>query len=200
MNRVAGDVIELMQSRAEELGVGLRYSPAESMPTLTFDPEGMHRAILNIVTNALDACEKTEGGQVSVGTHHDPQAGIVRVIVEDNGPGSPEEDQEQIFSLFVSGKGARGTGLGLPVSNKIVKEHAGRIVVESRPGQGSRFIIELPAIAPQDRRTLTGRLPADEQDEDQDFADPTQTTDQLKAASADLRPGGPAGNTEDRHT
>jgi two-component system, NtrC family, sensor kinase len=186
MNRVTADVIELMQSRAAELNVGLSYSPAESMPTLTFDPESMHRAILNIVTNALDACEKADRGQVSVSTQYDSQAAFVRVTVEDNGPGIPAEDQERIFSLFVSGKGARGTGLGLPVSNKIVKEHGGRIVVESRPGQGSRFIIELPAIAPQDRRTLTGHLPADDQEEgDHEITDPTETTDQLNPASAD---------------
>ncbi|MBI3464584.1 MAG: FHA domain-containing protein [Planctomycetes bacterium] len=153
MNRVVADVIELMQVRAGELNVGLSYLPAEDMPTLTFDPEGMHRAILNVVTNALDACEKTPGGQVIVGTQYDSQESILRVTVEDNGPGIPAEDQEKIFSLFVSGKGARGTGLGLPVSNKIAKEHGGRIVVESRPGQGSRFLIELPAITPRSEPT-----------------------------------------------
>jgi len=155
-------VLELMQARAKELNVGLSCSLAESMPALTFDPDGMHRAVLNIVTNALDACEKVEGGNVSVSTFHDPQAAIVRVTVEDNGPGIPAEDQEKIFSLFVSGKGAHGTGLGLPVSNKIIKEHGGRILVESRPGEGSRFTIEIPAIAPQDRQTVTGQSLLDE--------------------------------------
>jgi len=162
MNRVVADVLELMQARAKELNVGLSCSLAESMPALTFDPDGMHRAVLNIVTNALDACEKVEGGNVSVSTFHDPQAAIVRVTVEDNGPGIPAEDQEKIFSLFVSGKGAHGTGLGLPVSNKIIKEHGGRILVESRPGEGSRFTIEIPAIAPQDRQTVTGQSLLDE--------------------------------------
>ena len=67
---------------------------------------------------------------------------------------------EKIFTIFVSQKGNRGTGLGLPVSQKILKEHGGRIRVESQAGVGSRFILELPAVAPDSqrpRRGLAGR-------------------------------------------
>ena len=58
------------------------------------------------------------------------------------------EDLDKIFTIFVSRKGGRGTGLGLPVSQKIIKEHGGNIQVASQPGQGSRFTIELPALVP----------------------------------------------------
>ena len=64
--------------------------------------------------------------------------------VTDNGTGIPEPEIASIFQIFSSSKGARGTGLGLPVSQKIVREHGGQIVVTSRVGQGSQFAIELP--------------------------------------------------------
>jgi signal transduction histidine kinase len=69
----------------------------------------------------------------------------VQVIVEDNGVGISAEQLPKIFQVFVSDKGTRGTGLGLSVSQKIVKEHGGRIVVESDAGRGSRFVLEFSA-------------------------------------------------------
>ena len=68
--------------------------------------------------------------------------------VVDNGSGIPREDVEKIFGVFVSRKGGRGTGLGLPVSQKILQEHGGRIRVESQVDQGSRFTLEFPATSP----------------------------------------------------
>lgn len=149
MNQVVGDVIELMQSRAAELGVQLDWRPADPMPTLVFDPEGIHRAVLNVVTNALDAAgEKEQGGQVTVCTRFAPEESRVRVIVEDNGAGIPSEQIDKLFSPFASTKKGHGTGLGLPVSQKIANEHGGRILVETALGQGSRFTLELPATLP----------------------------------------------------
>ncbi len=147
MNRVVADVVELMQSRAAECQVTLCYEPAADMPTLVFDPEGIHRAILNVVTNAIDAAaEASAAGAVRVATEYAPQEGKVRVIVEDNGPGILPEQMDTLFSPFVSTKKSRGTGLGLPVSQKILNEHGGRIQVYSAVGQGARFVLELPAV------------------------------------------------------
>lgn len=67
-----------------------------------------------------------------------------KVIVMDNGPGIPAEKFEDIFQPFVSTKGSRGTGLGLPVSRKIVREHGGDILVQSVMDKGSKFTIRLP--------------------------------------------------------
>lgn len=146
MNQVVGEVVELMQTRAKELQVELVWRPEEHMPQLTFDPEGIHRAVLNVVTNAIDACDKIEAARVMVSTEYDPAKAVVRAIVDDNGIGIAAEDLDKIFTIFVSQKGSRGTGLGLPVSQKILNEHGGRIHVESEPGKGSRFILELPAV------------------------------------------------------
>jgi len=149
LNQVTADVIELMQARAEELDVELHWHPDPAIPTLVFDPEGVHRAVLNVVTNALDAAaESPERGRVEVTTEMCAGEGRVRVMVDDNGPGIPKDQIDKLFSPFVSSKGGRGTGLGLPVSKKIIGEHGGQILVESEPNQGSRFTLELPAMMP----------------------------------------------------
>jgi signal transduction histidine kinase len=126
------------------------------MPVLLFDPEGLHRAVLNVITNAIDACDGRESGRVTVSTSYSDDASLARVIVGDTGAGIPRDDLEKIFSIFVSKKGGRGTGLGLPVSQKILKEHGGRIRVASEPEQGSCFTLELPAVQPQpaERHTM----------------------------------------------
>ena len=131
-----------------EAGVELVWKPGEDIPELLFDSEMMHRAILNVVTNAIDACEKAEQGRVVVATEHSVENMLVRVIVTDNGEGIPEKDISKMFSVFESRKGNRGTGLGLPVSKKILREHGGDILVVSQVGEGSCFTLEMPAIAP----------------------------------------------------
>ncbi|WP_425617846.1 ATP-binding protein [Anatilimnocola sp. NA78] len=145
MNETIADVVELMQTRATEAGVLLQFSPSADVPMLLFDADLMHRAILNIVTNAIDACEKREAARVALHIDYDRQEKLTSIIVEDNGEGIAPEDIQKIFSVFESRKGARGTGLGLPVSQKILREHGGDILVTSVPGEGSKFILSLPA-------------------------------------------------------
>lgn len=145
LNEVAGDVVELMQSRAKDLEVELRWKPDATMPTLTFDPEGIHRALLNVVTNAIDACDESEHPCVEVSTEYLPDRGVAQIRVADNGGGIAPEDREKIFTIFMSTKKSRGTGLGLAVSHKILQEHGGQIRVDSEVGKGSCFTFELPA-------------------------------------------------------
>ncbi len=149
LNKTIGEVVELMNVRAGELGVTIEYRPDRRIETLTFDPEGIHRATLNVVTNAIDACDKREDGVVIVRTELAQPEALVRIIVEDNGAGIPPEEMQNIFTLFVSHKGGRGTGLGLPVSQKILKEHGGAILCDSTVGQGSRFTLEFPSNLPK---------------------------------------------------
>jgi signal transduction histidine kinase len=144
LNETVGEVIELMQPRAEELGVRLEWLPGKDFDGVLVDPEGIHRAVLNIVTNAIDATEGAPNAKVAVRTEWDADGTMARIVVADNGPGIDEADIPSIFQIFASTKGSSGTGLGLPVSQKIIREHGGRIVVQSRVGQGASFIIELP--------------------------------------------------------
>jgi two-component system NtrC family sensor kinase len=147
LNQVASEVVDLMASRAEEMSVELAWRPASNMPTLMFDPEALHRAILNVVTNAIDACDENEQGRVIVSSRFDEATKLVQIVVEDNGGGISPDDIEAIFTVFVSRKGGRGTGLGLPVTRKILEEHGGQVRVDSTVGKGSRFTLEFPATA-----------------------------------------------------
>jgi signal transduction histidine kinase len=148
VNQVVRDVLELVAGRAKEIDAVLNSRLEESLPAVQVDPEGLHRALLNIVGNALDAVEERQKPQVGVVTAIDPENGWVRIAVLDNGVGIPPQKMAEIFKPFVSSKGAKGTGLGLAVSRKILREHGGDILVQSQPGRGSRFILRLPIRSP----------------------------------------------------
>ncbi len=144
LNKVIREVSQLAAARAAECGVAIEFRKGEDIPTSLFDAEGIHRAVLNIVSNAIDAVEGTENGAVVVQTGYDKSADMLLVAVSDNGPGIPEDQRNAIFNVFESSKGARGTGIGLPVSRKILREHGGRVRVEGAPGQGTRFVLSWP--------------------------------------------------------
>jgi signal transduction histidine kinase len=146
LNKTVGEVCELMQGRANECGVELQCQLAEVFPKTTFDVEGIHRAVLNIVINAIDATEGREKGEVRVQTGFDEQADAFFVSVSDNGSGILENQEDRIFNIFESSKGSRGTGLGLAVSRKIIREHGGEITVESQPEKGCTFTLSWPRI------------------------------------------------------
>lgn len=147
LNEVIADVVELMNSRAEELKVELSWRPGEGIETMIFDAEGISRAVLNIVTNALDAAaENSAGGRVNVATGNSEDGARAIIDIDDNGPGIPDDVRNNLFSPFVSSKGSRGTGLGLAVSQKILTEHGGKILVESLPERGTRFRLQMPIV------------------------------------------------------
>ena len=144
LNKVVGEVSELASARAAECGVTLEFRRGEEIPASLFDSEGIHRAVLNIVSNAIDAVDGIERGAVVVQTGYDRSADMLLVAVSDNGPGIPEDQRAAIFNVFESSKGSRGTGIGLPVSRKILREHGGRVRGEGGPGQGTRFVLSWP--------------------------------------------------------
>ncbi|MAG93451.1 MAG: histidine kinase [Planctomycetaceae bacterium] len=153
---VVKDVCELMQSRAAECHVQFQLQPSEEVPEAQFDPEAIHQAVLNVATNAIDAVEGTEDGAVTLSIGYDEQLDQVFVDVADNGPGIPPDQLEVIFNLFESTKGTRGTGLGLAVSQKILREHGGEITVKSTPEAGSRFRLAWPR-AEEEHRQIEGQ-------------------------------------------
>lgn len=151
INETVVDVCELMQSRAEECHVRLNSELADELPAVNFDADGIHRAVLNIVTNAIDAAEGAPEAAVLVQTGYNPESDSAFIAVTDNGPGIPQDEILRIFNIFESSKGARGTGLGLAVSKKILREHGGEISVESEPGRGCRFVLTWPRIDDEHR-------------------------------------------------
>ena len=108
------------------------------------DPNGIKRCLLNLITNAVDAC-KDRSGAVTVETWGPGQDGLVHVRIKDTGCGMSKETRAKLFTVFFSTKGSKGTGLGLPVTKKIVEEHGGWISFKSELGKGSKFSIYLPA-------------------------------------------------------
>ena len=128
---------------AAECQVELTCKLSDQVPESAFDSEGIHRAVLNIVTNAIEAVEGTTGGRVTVQTGFDTKSDELVVSVRDNGPGIPAAQQAMLFNIFESTKGSRGTGLGLAVSQKIIREHGGDIFVESHEGEGATFRLVL---------------------------------------------------------
>ena len=110
------------------------------------DPTGIHRCLLNLVTNAIDACtlESDEDKDSSIIIRTRKEDDSIRFDVVDNGSGMTEEVQEKLFERFFSTKGPKGTGLGLLVTRKIVDEHGGTISFESNPGKDTTFTMRFP--------------------------------------------------------
>ena len=143
VNAIVREVAELAQSAAKEKSVALTTKLDTTLPEAELDPDGVHHACLNIVTNAIEAVQPLSG-QVEIATRSDPEKNEVWIAVTDNGPGIPPEEQASIFQPFYSTKGQKGTGLGLAAARKIVQEHHGRIALRSKVGEGSTFVIKLP--------------------------------------------------------
>ena len=148
LNRVVKEVIELLTSRATELHIKLETKLDANLPQLLADPEAIHRAVLNIVGNAFDAVEGRDDPRVAIGTSMEADNAWVKIVVVDNGTGIAADKLNEIFKPFVSTKGAKGTGLGLAVSRKILREHGGDITVQSQVGKGSKFVLRLPMRSP----------------------------------------------------
>ena len=146
-NMPAGEVYDLMLSRAMEMGVTLKMDRARNLPEAWFDPEGIHRVLLNLVTNAIDACTDisctSKTREVILRTLK-PQGWAVEYQVTDNGCGMDDETKSKVFHIFFSTKGSRGTGLGLMIAKKIVDEHGGVIDLSSEKGSGTVFMVRLP--------------------------------------------------------
>ena len=144
------DILETVQQRIDEGGVAVRWKKPADLPRLCFDPEAMSRAVLNVVSNALDAVEGRDAPRVDITAECDTAADRVRITVADNGVGIDAATLADIFTLFVSTKGAKGTGLGLTVSRKILREHGGDITAGSTLGRGSTFVLEFPLVRESD--------------------------------------------------
>lgn len=140
------DVLSIAEVSARDAKVEIEWNEPQITQRVSVDPIGIHRAILNLVLNAIDAAGGRPDAKVHLGLIQDQSATQIRV--QDNGMGIPKSQLNTIFSLFESTKGNRGTGLGLPVSQKIVKEHGGEITVSSVVEQGTTFTIRLPIKTP----------------------------------------------------
>ena len=146
LNAVVSDVVELMRVRADEVQVELRLAAGRAdaragVRSRGHPPRGAERGDQR---HRRGERARDAGPGRGRPRNTSPQEGLVRITVDDNGPGIPADQMEHLFSPFVSSKKSRGTGLGLPVSQKILGEHGGRILVHSEPGHGCRFTSNCP--------------------------------------------------------
>jgi two-component system, NtrC family, sensor kinase len=146
-NTVIEEIALLMNERVRAHEIALKTDLDPHMGEVVMDPRILHSSLLNLVTNALDACifdaDTAKRFCVSIESRREP-GGWSQFRVRDNGIGMPPEVKAKLFSSFFSTKGHRGTGLGLLVTRKLIEEHGGEIEVESQAGKGTTFTVRLP--------------------------------------------------------
>ena len=142
VNEVLRGVVKLYQAQLRAPGraaIDCKLELDESVGTIAADPDLLHRALSNLVLNAMDAMPN--GGTLRVRSRRDDAKAIVEI--GDTGSGLTREECERIFTPYYTSK-QHGTGLGLAIVQSVVSDHGGRISVQSEPGRGTTFVIELP--------------------------------------------------------
>ena len=145
LNDIARNVVRLFQAqfRAEDrAAIECKLELSEGIGLIEADPELLHRAISNLVLNAMDAMP--QGGLLTVATRLDGER--VVLSVSDTGVGLTPEECERLFTPYYTSK-THGTGLGLAIVQSVVSDHHGRVSVTSKPGGGTTFVLELPRTA-----------------------------------------------------
>ena len=139
LNEVVRETLELLQPEIENRGLTVLEKPARQLPPTPIDPGQIKQVLVNLCKNAIQAM--TSGGVLTLATLTGPDG--VCVSVGDTGGGIPEEQLNRLFQPFFTTK-KKGTGLGLMIVQRIIREHGGRIEVESRVGRGTTFRVWLP--------------------------------------------------------
>jgi len=142
---IAVEAVQITGREAQARGVDLSLDKPEAALLVRLERQAILDALLNLVSNAVEAAAEVASGRVEVRVGADRER--LWFSVEDNGPGLCQEARERIFEGFYSSKGASGTGLGLMVAQKIAREHGGRIEFADRPGGGTAFRLVLPRTA-----------------------------------------------------
>jgi signal transduction histidine kinase len=142
VNEILRGVAKLYQAQLQAPGrapIPCKFELDENLGSIAADPDLLHRALSNLVLNAMDAMP--DGGTLTLRTRRDD--GKVIIEVADTGSGLTREECERIFTPYYTSK-QHGTGLGLAIVQSVVSDHGGRISVQSEPGRGTTFVIELP--------------------------------------------------------
>jgi signal transduction histidine kinase len=140
---LAGSVLDAAAARLEASGVTVALDVPPSLPRVLADRAHLAQAMQELLSNAVDAMP--QGGRVTIDARADDgNPPLVRLGVQDEGPGVPPEVRDRIFQLFMTTKSG-GTGVGLAVVRKIMERHGGRVTLEPSAGRGARFVLELPA-------------------------------------------------------
>jgi signal transduction histidine kinase len=146
----ADEVAGVVAPKISEKGIEFVKSFDDTLGDFEIDAGYVHSALMNILENAVDACVKDSDKdyhKVVFEVRQDKDNILFEVF--DNGIGMDSETVEKIFTPFFSSKGRRGTGLGLFISEKVIRQHGGEIAVKSTPGQGTLFTVKIPKTLPE---------------------------------------------------
>jgi len=139
LRRLVGELTDFFAPQSEAAHVVMRTALPETPVGVRVDANLLKQALLNLMLNATQAM--TGGGELLIRLSRQRDRAIVEVI--DTGPGMTREEQGRLFDVYYSTRKG-GTGLGLPTTRRIIREHDGTIHVQSEAGKGTRFIISLP--------------------------------------------------------
>ncbi len=146
LREIVRDTVKAFEVRLRQEGISVDVrGPDEPLPAVRADPDAIAQALANLLDNAV----KYSCGAPDVAVELGQRNGSVTLAVRDRGPGISPEDQERIFEKFYRVStglvhDVKGSGLGLAIVKHVVEAHQGMVVVESKPGAGSTFTIELP--------------------------------------------------------
>lgn len=150
LNSILISSLELVAPALKRKTISVKLDLAEHLPAVSIDASQIQQVFINLLTNAADAIKAK--GRIVVRTYDEPTARgdgrLVIASIQDNGTGIQEEDLSKIFNPFFTKK-PDGTGLGLPISQRIIHQHNGAIEVESIPNEGTTFYIKLPVTVHQ---------------------------------------------------
>ena len=146
VNSLIPSTLELVSSSLRKKAITVDLDLGQDMPTVSVDAKQMQQVLINLITNGADAIAAK--GNIGIKTyvenaHRPDEHDYVVVKISDTGVGIPPEDLSKIFNPFFTRK-AEGTGLGLPITQRILHQHGGIIDVESVVGKGTTFYVKLP--------------------------------------------------------
>ncbi|MFC7668907.1 sensor histidine kinase [Hymenobacter humi] len=168
LERTPVPVADLLNEAVDAVGqllrdknIELEISVPPDLPALPADRDRLMQVLVNLLSNSIKACRADGSGRISLAvTCAEPplraaphsHAQVITLIIADNGKGIALGDQHHIFEKFFQARNQttrkpEGTGLGLAITKKIIDLHYGRLWVESQPGQGATFFVELPLVS-----------------------------------------------------
>ena len=137
------EAIDLLGTQRRHRKVTIALEGENELPPIPVDASALHQAVMNLLTNAIEAIP-AKTGRIVVTLSVDEACQWLNCAVEDNGDGVEPERYEEVFHPFTSTKGQRGTGLGLAVTRKIAEDHGGSLVIDPEFSPGARFVLRLP--------------------------------------------------------
>jgi len=158
LSEIVESVISVMQTKAQAKNVLLKVDLDKRLSRIIVDVTCIREALINLTDNAIDACPSIYG-VVIIGSEKKEDRDF-DIYVDDNGSGVAPDMQSQICSPFFTTKGDQGTGLGLAVTEKILSEHGGEIIIKTGRQKGSRFILRLPFLDSVPAQSIDSFLPS----------------------------------------